>query len=277
MRIRAVPYSNRVCSSSPRKRSAMRRPGPRHGVGQDDEELLAAVAAGEIVLAQVAQQLLPELAQHPVAAGVPVAVVDRLEIVHVHQDAAERDVEAQRPVDLHLHAQEQAAAVVQAGQGVDRGEPAQLPVRALQLPQPGAGPSRARRRRRISVRWRSCAAGGTARRAVRPAGGGREQAQAQLVRGERLHEEVVGPGLQQRLQRAQLLRPDDHQHADGAAAVRSAGLPAEPGGVRRVGPGASRRMSVSPSSRARSASASDEAGPARPRPPSRRASSTIWR
>src|SRR4051812_49184128 len=55
----------------------------RPGLGQHDGELLAAVARDRVDLAQAVLQAAGELAEHPVAESVPVAVVDGLEVVEV--------------------------------------------------------------------------------------------------------------------------------------------------------------------------------------------------
>ena len=60
------------------------------GVGQDHDELVAAVAGDAVERAELAHQRLHDLAQHRVAGLVAVAVVDELEVVEVDQQARQR-------------------------------------------------------------------------------------------------------------------------------------------------------------------------------------------
>ena len=79
--------------------------GDRHvGFRHHDDEFLAAIAAGEIDIADRLADAQRELAQHIVAGIVAVAVVDRLEIIdveHQHRDrlAARGRLLDQRPPD----------------------------------------------------------------------------------------------------------------------------------------------------------------------------------
>ena len=64
------------------------------GLGEDQRELLAAVAAGEVDLADAAEQDLADRAQDRVAGLVAMGVVDLLEVVEVEEDERERVADA---------------------------------------------------------------------------------------------------------------------------------------------------------------------------------------
>ena len=104
-------------------RSATSRAPLGVGVGQQHDELVAAVAGDDVVVAQLAAHRLGDRAQDVVPGQVAVLVVDRLEVVEVEQQAGQRGAGAARAGDLLAHAQVQRAVVEQPGQGVgDRGE-----------------------------------------------------------------------------------------------------------------------------------------------------------
>ena len=62
----------------------------RFGAGQQDDELVAAVAPDQVVVAQLAAQRDGDLAQLLVAGLVAAVVVDGLEVVEVDQHAGQR-------------------------------------------------------------------------------------------------------------------------------------------------------------------------------------------
>ena len=100
--------------------------GQAHGVlgerlRQDEHELLAAVATEGVADADGLGDEARDLAQHRVAGGVAVRVVDRLEAVDVDEGDAERLVVTSRPVDLGPEHGEQGLAVRDAGEPVVRG------------------------------------------------------------------------------------------------------------------------------------------------------------
>ena len=68
--------------------------------GQHHDELLAAVARERVDLADLLLDPVRQLAQHRVAAGVPVLVVDLLEVVEVEHQHGERPVEPGGALDL---------------------------------------------------------------------------------------------------------------------------------------------------------------------------------
>src|SRR3546814_20277562 len=77
-------WSSDVCSSDLLQRGLGRR------FGQDQGELLAAVAAGDVLAAAVLGQQLAELRQQRVATGVAVDVVEGLEVVDVEHQQRQR-------------------------------------------------------------------------------------------------------------------------------------------------------------------------------------------
>src|SRR5665647_894024 len=91
----------------------------RAGVLQDDGELLAAVPGGHVhVLAQMRSQDLADGAQNAVAGGMPVEVVDTLEVVEVEHDQRKREAVAPRAHGLGAQLLEEVAVIVQAGESV---------------------------------------------------------------------------------------------------------------------------------------------------------------
>ena len=82
-----------VWRAGPRSRRPIRRSfsasdaaASRSGLGQDDQELLAAVAAGDVDGADAGGEQLADVAQDRVARGVAVGVVEALEVVEVDDD-----------------------------------------------------------------------------------------------------------------------------------------------------------------------------------------------
>ena len=91
------------------------------GLGQDQHEFLAAVAADQVAGAEVLGDRLGDAAQDDVARGVAVRVVDGLEVVDVDERDAQRPLVAGRALDLGEERGEERLAVGDAGQAVDGG------------------------------------------------------------------------------------------------------------------------------------------------------------
>jgi len=72
----------------------------RVALGQHDHELVACVACKELLAANALADQGRELAQHEIAGQVPLAVVDRLEVVHVEEQQRERSLVALSACDL---------------------------------------------------------------------------------------------------------------------------------------------------------------------------------
>ena len=89
------------------------------GLGQDQHEFLAAVAADQVAGAEVFGDGLGDAAQDRVAGGVAIRVVDRLEVVDVDERDAQRSPVAGRALDLGEQVGEERLAVGDAGQAVD--------------------------------------------------------------------------------------------------------------------------------------------------------------
>ena len=92
------------------------------GLGHDDHELFAAIAADEVDAPDVAGQHFRDLAQHEVAGHVTVGVVDPLEVVQVDQHDRARPLVAGGPLELVLEPGQQRLPVERTGQQVDRRE-----------------------------------------------------------------------------------------------------------------------------------------------------------
>ena len=95
--------------------------GPRRrlrGAGEDQHELVAAVAREVVVLADLRAQRVRDAPQQRVAGGMAVLVVDALEVVEVDQHAAQRLAVAGRAGDLLADADLHRAVVEQPGEGV---------------------------------------------------------------------------------------------------------------------------------------------------------------
>ena len=106
---------------------------------EDDRELVAADAAGDVRRADDVADPLRRLGEDAVAGEVADAVVDRLEVVEVEDDQREVPVVAVRAGDLARKGLVEVAAVVQAGQRVEVGELARLAEAARVLDRrPGA-------------------------------------------------------------------------------------------------------------------------------------------
>src|ERR1700748_1227490 len=75
--------------------------GGRYAVGQQDAEFLTAKATEDIALAQVSPACEDCVLQHLIAHGMPVCIVDLLEVVQIDQDQADRAVASFRlPQDI---------------------------------------------------------------------------------------------------------------------------------------------------------------------------------
>ena len=88
------------------------------GAGEQQHELVAAVAGDLVVRAQLALQRLGDPPQQLVAGGVPARVVDALEVVEVEDHRAERRLVAPRAGDLLADPDLHRAVVEDAGQRV---------------------------------------------------------------------------------------------------------------------------------------------------------------
>ena len=105
----------------------------RAGHREQDGELLAAMARDRVVGAGRASEHVGDAAQHVVAGRVAKGVVVRLEPVHVQHHQRERRPLAGGQGEVRLQRLEEAAAVLQSGQLVGRGQLAQSGVLPLQI------------------------------------------------------------------------------------------------------------------------------------------------
>ena len=114
--------------------------GVGHGrLREDDGELVAADAAGDVGRADDVAEPLGRLGEHGVAGEVADPVVDRLEVVEVEHDQRQLALVAIRAGHLPAQGLVEVAAVVEPGQRVHVGELAGLAeARALSI----AGPAR---------------------------------------------------------------------------------------------------------------------------------------
>ena len=115
----------------------------RIGLGQEDDELVAAVAGRRVDLADARRDDLADAAQDLVAGEVAEPVVDGLELVEVHHQQAEAAARAGAPGDLALDRREEEGPVEQPRQRVDRRQADRRVARPPLL----AGDDHARRRR----------------------------------------------------------------------------------------------------------------------------------
>ncbi len=90
------------------------------GLGQDQHEFLAAIAADHVARPQVGPDGLGDAAQDDVARGVAVGVVDGLEVVDVDEGDRQRALVASGALDLGEEGAQQGAPIDDAGQAVDR-------------------------------------------------------------------------------------------------------------------------------------------------------------
>src|SRR3546814_2233053 len=112
--VRISDWSSDVCSSD---LGALQR-GPGRRFGQDQGELLAAVAAGDVLAAAVLGQQLAELRQQRVATSVAVDVVEGLEVVDVEHQQRQRQPAPLAAREFARRRFLQVAAVEQAGQRI---------------------------------------------------------------------------------------------------------------------------------------------------------------
>src|ERR1035437_6018603 len=91
----------------------------RGGVRHDHDELLAAVAGGEVDAPDAVVERLREGGEHDVADRVALGVVDPLEVVEVDDEDGERGVETFGEGQLLAEAVDEEAVVVQPGEVVD--------------------------------------------------------------------------------------------------------------------------------------------------------------
>ena len=113
----------------------------RIGLGQEHDELVAAVARGGIDLAHAPADHLADRPQDAVAVEVSEPVVDRLELVEIHHQQAEPASGPGAPGDLAVHRREEERAVEQAGQRID----GRQPDRGIAGPALGTGDDHRRR------------------------------------------------------------------------------------------------------------------------------------
>ena len=96
-------------------------------LGQDDDELVAADARDEVLVAHLGLDASARLDDQLVAGGVPVGVVDVLQAVEVGEEDGHAAATAPAVGEHHAHPDEQLAAVQQLGERVMRGhEPQRL-------------------------------------------------------------------------------------------------------------------------------------------------------
>src|SRR3954452_2777428 len=113
-----------------RRAQALADDGRVGRVGQQQQELLVAPARRDVLLAQAGGEAPRDLAQHRVAGGVAVGVVDGLEAVDVDQHGRQRAAMAARAGDRGAQHVVGVAAVGQAGEHVGAGELLELGVAA---------------------------------------------------------------------------------------------------------------------------------------------------
>ena len=86
--------------------------------GQQDGEFVPAHPGHRVLAAHRVHQSLAHLSDQVVAGGMPQGVVDRLEVVEVHEEHADRLTDPAGPDQLLLHPVLEEAAVGQPGEGV---------------------------------------------------------------------------------------------------------------------------------------------------------------
>ena len=139
-----MPRLQPTNSSLPSSRSGARErfEDPLGGVGgvlcaadvlEQDGELVAAEAGGGVARADAGVQALGDLQQHRVAGGVAEAVVDRLEVVEVHEDHGEPAALAPGPRDRVPHPLDEQRAVGEVGDRIVEGLVCELLLERLAL------------------------------------------------------------------------------------------------------------------------------------------------
>ncbi|GEM_PF-3737913 len=103
------------------------------GLRQHDDELVTPPTRQQVKITQAAAQVFRHLHQCPVTLRVAIAVVDRLEIIHVHGNQRQRLAKALSALTLQLQLLFQPVATGDAGQGIAFGQLAVFIQLALQL------------------------------------------------------------------------------------------------------------------------------------------------
>ena len=85
---------------------------------KNERELLAAVAAGHVDLADARADHVAEQVQHLVSRHVSISIVDRFEIIHVQHDQREGEAVAPRAFELAPEARVEELAIVETGQPI---------------------------------------------------------------------------------------------------------------------------------------------------------------
>ena len=127
------PTGNGCAATDARRSSAARGRALGVGVGQDHEELLAAEARDDVLLAHARAQPRGEPAQHVVARAVAVAVVERLEAVGVEDHDRELLVVAAGAAEQRVELADGEAAVRDPGELVVEGERLEVVLAREQL------------------------------------------------------------------------------------------------------------------------------------------------
>ena len=96
----------------------------RAGLDRDHGELVAPVAADDVLAPQHARQPMGDTLEHRVADLVAEVVVDRLEAIQVQQDQGECPAVAARASELALDGAPEQPVVAQAGERILVGQPA---------------------------------------------------------------------------------------------------------------------------------------------------------
>ena len=135
----AAGCSTPSASTTARRRSAAASRASSEPHGQDDQELLAAVAIDRVRGTEGGLERLDHLSQDLIAREVTEAVVDGLEVVDVDLDQAVGDA---RAMDVRPNGPEvlyQAAAVAGPGERIDPGGQLQRVMHPLELEHVGVG------------------------------------------------------------------------------------------------------------------------------------------
>jgi len=122
----ASPSRSCCAATASRRRSTTGCTCKRVGLDQQRGELVAADASHLVGLADPLAERRAHALEHTVAGRVAVAVVDRLEAVHVEQHHGEALAVAPGPSQRLLELAHEVAAVVQAGERVRHREPSGL-------------------------------------------------------------------------------------------------------------------------------------------------------
>ncbi len=103
------------------------------GFGQHDGELVAAQAADDVGLPAGRPESVGHQSQSPVALGVPIGVIDRLEMVDIEIQGNQRALRPGGLLELLLGQQHERPAVVEAGDVVDQRQFPELLVEPVAL------------------------------------------------------------------------------------------------------------------------------------------------